>query len=193
MNIIRDTSFPNKTKWWFRGGIIACSALMLGTSILYFVRAKKHGWPSQKHKWNIRYAIATLICAIGIFAVAFPADKTNPFYWIVHIIGTILFFFIYIFLNFFWQMKRIFKKLDPSIPSFWKRLAAAWNAIASKDVDFVIDIIWATIIIITGFAFLVIYVLGAVGVVPIAAPVISEKVAMIEVIISAFILDVKDM
>lgn len=136
---------------------------------------KKERQKNRSYRRNLWNGVWSIVCGIGIFGVAFPADNRFSFNWCVHIGGTALFFGFFILLNFRWQYNRIRIKKKSQL-----------------NVDCKIDIIWASFIIITAIIFVVCYLAHHFAGVEKIAAVVSQKVAIIEIIISGFLLDMSD-
>ncbi len=175
------------TKWVFRGGMGLCSLSMLATFIMYTVDlynlVKYKSEDKSRKRYYYFFSTMTFLCFVFAIGVALPTDV----YVKLHAIGAIGFFFTYILLNILWQAARIDKKVKirKSTPKEERTLRA----------DNLIDWIWAIVILISGLAmglFLILEKYAGIFFTP-SIPIILQKVVVVQIVISAFLLDEDDL
>ena len=175
------------TKWIFRGGMGICALSMLATFFMYTIdlyNLEKGKSPDRRRKrYYYFFSIMTFFCFICAIGVAMPTDV----YPTVHMVGAIGFFFTYILLNILWQASRIDKKhkVRKSTPEEER----------TRRADTLIDWVWANIVFFTGLAmglFLLLEKTFGIIFVP-SLPIVLKKVVVVQIVISAFLLDENDL
>jgi hypothetical protein len=145
--------------------------------------------------WGITYCVLTMVCGVCGILVFVPGD-VEPVLNRIHYVGAIGFFFTYILLNLGWQWIRIKSKdlqlrkkineyKNPNIQR--ARKEELEEEIPGDLLDARIDFAWALILVMTGLA------LGlCLGMSWTPATIVLQKVVVVQIVISAFILDVED-